>query len=91
MNTDPTPEVVGAALARAKELVTAGKTLETALAEATTHAQCQGFQGFKVYAAARTAVDAVLPKNVSRVNFSDTATPKKVLDVLEQAHQGVTS
>jgi hypothetical protein len=33
----------------------------------------------------------VLPKNVSRVNFSDTATPDKVLNVLEQAHQGVTA
>ena len=91
MNADPTPEIVGAALARAKELVTSGASLETALAQATTHAQCQGFMGFKVYAAARTAVNAVLPKNVSRVNFSDTATPDKVLNVLEQAHQGVTA
>ena len=91
MNTDPTPQVIGAALARAKELVTQGATLETALAQATTHAQCQGFQGFKVYSAARSAVDVVLPTNVSRVNFSDTASRDKVVDMLHQAWLVVTS
>ena len=91
MNDEPTPEVIAAALVRARELVTAGKSLETALAEATTTAQCQGFMGFKVYAGARSAVDVVLPQKVSRANFSDTATPDKVTDVLHQAWLVVTS
>lgn len=91
MNDEPTPEVIAAALVRAKELVTAGKTLETALAEATTHAQCQGYMGFAVFRDARAAVDVVLPDKVSRANFSDTATPDKVLDALHQAWLVVTS
>ena len=91
MNADPTLDVIAAALVRAKELVTAGKSLETALAEATTTAQCQGFMGFKVYAGARRAVDFVLPDKVSRANFSDTATPDKVTDLLHQAWLVVTS
>ena len=88
---EPTPEVIAAALVRAKELVSEGASLETALSNATTHAQCQGFMGFKVFAAARSAVDVVLPEGVSRANFSKTATPDKVTDILHQAWLVVTS
>lgn len=55
--TDPTPEQIKAALVRAKELVdNHGWDLIRALAEATTTAQCQGIEGFKVFRDVRAAI-----------------------------------
>lgn len=55
--SDPTPAHIQAALARAKDLVQGeGFDLMRALAEATTTAQCEGVQGFKVFAGVRDAI-----------------------------------
>lgn len=57
LTTDPTPEHIKAALTRAKDLVeTRNFDLLRALAEATTTAQCEGVQGFKVFRDVRNAI-----------------------------------
>lgn len=88
---EPTPAVIAATLMRAKEMVAKGASLESALANAATTDQCDGYAGFKVYEAVRNAVDAVLPKGVLRVKFSDLAKPEDVQDVLHQAWLVVSS
>lgn len=87
MDTEPTREHIDAALARAKELVERrGLDLIAALAEATTTAQCQGIQGFKVFRDSRAAVEkaAGIPLAV----FTPTADRKTSVAVLSKALKG---
>ena len=84
--TEPTPEVIVAALERAKELVSSHNfELMAALAEATTTAQCHNVEGFKVFRDIRSAVTDTLPAGVSLPNFSDTASKETVMGKLVEA------
>lgn len=83
---EPTAAHIEAGLDRAKHLVKDKQfTLIQALAEATTTAQCQNIQGFKVFRELRSAVTVVLPAGSSLAGFSDTATPEQTLKVLDNA------
>lgn len=89
--SDPTPEIIKDALGLALKLFRANPDwdLLRALAEATTTAQCQGVEGFKVFRDVRKAVEDVAPAPLPQ--FASTASRQKVQDVIEQARLVVGS
>ena len=93
MNTEPTPEIIAAALTNAKRLFSINEhfTLLRALAEATTTEQCRGVEGFKVFRDVRDAVTKVLPPTTTLPAFNDTAPPRRVVEVLDKAIEAVTA
>lgn len=79
MITEPTPHHIHAALVRAKELVESNNfDLIRALAEATTTAQCQGIEGFKVFRDIRAAVGNLTAANKKSALAALDAAIKKV-------------
>ena len=77
--TEPTQEHIVAALERAKELVDKNNfDLIRAPAEATTTAQCQGIEGFKVFRDTRKAVGNLAAGNRTSALAALDAAIKKV-------------
>ena len=89
-NREPTPEVIGAALKRAQQLVKEGMHINEALAAATTSAQCQGYMGFKVFALTRGTVKGVIGPKVYE-DFCTKADVKAQVEALESAYLVVMS
>lgn len=86
--TEPTKDIIAQALSNAAELLHRNKdwTLERALAEATTTAQCRGFMGFEVYAGVLRAVEKSEGLNrAGRAELAYKATGKRAHDVLDKA------
>jgi hypothetical protein len=91
-NREPTPEVIGAALKRAQQLIAEKKLhINEALAAATTSAQCRGFMGFKVFSESRNAVVGILGPDVSYEVFCTEAKPQAQIAALESAYLVVMS
>jgi hypothetical protein len=77
--TEPTRQHIIDALVRAKEMVEQHDVdLIRALAEATTTAQCQGIQGFKVFRETRAAVGNLTAANQTAAVGALDAAIKKV-------------
>jgi hypothetical protein len=89
-NREPTKQVIGEALKLAKKYVSDGRHLNEALALATTSAQCQGFMGFKVFAASQAAVKSGIGDR-SLHDFCTKAKPEDQIDALEFAYRLVMS
>jgi hypothetical protein len=89
---EPTAEVIADALKRAKELIERDGNIDLirALAEATTTAQSQGVQGFKVFRDTRAAITKCIPPSSNLVSFNDTATTAQAVKVLNKAIKAVT-
>lgn len=89
MDREPTPDIVADALKRAYDLMGEYDAFDLmrALAEATTTAQCRGVQGFKVFAAVRTAVADCLPAGVCLAKFAAEAPRDLVMKTLLGAHE----
>ena len=89
--SDPTPDIIVAALGLARDLLKRNRDwdLLRALAEATTSAQSSGIEGFKVFRDTRLAVAAVLPKGGDRyvrvAEFAATADHKSAVALLDKA------
>lgn len=83
--TEPTKEIVVAALARAKFLMgrNNGWDLIRALAEATTTPQCNGVAGYKVFRDVRAAVAPLLPEPLP--DYTKHTNRAGAIAVLEQA------
>jgi hypothetical protein len=90
---EPTPTIIATALRNAHGLMKANDDWDIfrALAQATTTAQCQGVEGFKVFRDTRQALAQVLPKTMTLLKFSETAPRREQLTVLERAAQVVGS
>ena len=90
---DPTPDVIADALRRAQDLIRGDLKIDLirALAEATTTAQSQGVQGFKVFRDTRAAVGKCIPPSSNLVFFNDTASTEQLLEVLDKAITAVNA
>lgn len=91
--TEPTPEIIGAALTAAITHIKSNPDCDllTALANATTTQQCRGVEGFKVFRDVRKACTDVLQDGETLSNFNYTASRSRVLTLLEQARMVATS
>lgn len=88
MDRQPTPDIIAQALKRAHDLMREYDAFDLmrALAEATTTAQCQGVQGFRVFAAVREAVSDVLPPDTCLAKWAATAPRNTVINTLKSAY-----
>ena len=88
--SEPTKEIIVAALARAKFLMgrNNGWDLIRALAEATTTPQCSGVAGYKVFRDVRAAVTPLLP--VPLPDYSRMSNRAKAIAVLDKTIHHIT-